>query len=152
MSLQEEVDLLRTIPLFSRIEPSRLKLLAFTAQRLTFAPGDLLCRQGDEGDAAYIIITGDADVLVESESGPVKVATLGPNDLLGENAILCDVPRTATVKATTKVETLMISKELFFQLINQFPSISIEIMRELARRVEKTTTMLRDAMATRTGT
>lgn len=152
MSLQEEVDLLRTIPLFSRIEPSRLKLLAFTAQRLTFAPGDLLCRQGDEGDAAYIIITGDADVLVESESGPVKVASLGPNDLLGENAILCDVPRTATVKAVTKVETLMISKELFFQLINQFPSISIEIMRELARRVEKTTTMLRDAMATRTGT
>ncbi len=152
MSLQEEVDLLRTIPLFSRIEPSRLKLLAFTAQRLTFAPGDLLCRQGDEGDAAYIIITGDADVLVESESGPVKVATLGPNDLLGENAILCDVPRTATVKAVTKVETLMISKELFFQLINQFPSISIEIMRELARRVEKTTTMLRDAMANRTGT
>ena len=132
MSLQEEVDLLRTIPLFSRIEPSRLKLLAFTAQRLTFAPGDLLCRQGDEGDAAYIIITGDADVLVESESGAVK--------------------RTATVKAVTKVETLMISKELFFQLVNQFPSISIEIMRELARRVEKTTTMLRDAMATRTGT
>ena len=152
MSLQEEVDLLRTIPLFSRIEPSRLKLLAFTAQRLTFAPGDLLCRQGDEGDAAYIIITGDADVLVESESGAVKVATLGPNDLLGENAILCDVPRTATVKAVTTVETLMISKELFFQLVNQFPSISIEIMRELARRVEKTTTMLRDAMATRAGT
>ncbi len=147
MSLQEEVDLLRTIPLFSKIEPSRLKLLAFTAQRLTFAPGDLLCRQGDEGDAAYIIIAGDADVLVESESGPVKVATLGPNDLLGENAILCDVPRTATVKASTKVETLMISKELFFQLVNQFPSISIEIMRELARRVEKTTTLLRDAMA-----
>ena len=152
MSLQEEVDLLRTIPLFSKIEPSRLKLLAFTAQRLTFAPGDLLCRQGDEGDAAYIIITGDADVLVESEAGVVKVATLGPNDLLGENAILCDVPRTATVKAVTKVETLMISKELFFQLVNQFPSISIEIMRELARRVEKTTTMLRDAMATRADT
>ena len=152
MSLQEEVDLLRTIPLFSKIEPSRLKLLAFTAQRLTFAPGDLLCRQGDEGDAAYIIITGDADVLVESETGVVKVATLGPNDLLGENAILCDVPRTATVKAVTKVETLMISKELFFQLINQFPSISIEIMRELARRVENTTTLLRDAMATRADT
>ncbi len=151
MSLQEEVDLLRTIPLFSKIEPSKLKLLAFTAQRLTFAPGDLLCRQGDEGDAAYIIINGEADVLVESGSGEVKVATLGPNDLLGENAILCDVPRTATVRAVSTVETLMISKELFFQLVNQFPSISIEIMRELARRVERTTTMLRDAMAQKTG-
>ncbi len=151
MSLQEEVDLLRTIPLFSKIEPSKLKLLAFTAQRLTFAPDELLCRQGDEGDAAYIIITGEAYVLVESGSGEVKVATLGPNDLLGENAILCDVPRTATVKAVSTVETLMISKELFFQLVNQFPSISIEIMRELARRVERTTTMLRDAMAQKTG-
>ncbi len=151
MSLQEEVDLLRTIPLFSKIEPSKLKLLAFTAQRLTFAPGDLLCRQGDEGDAAYIIINGEADVLVESGSGEVKVATLGPNDLLGENAILCDVPRTATVRAVSTVETLMISKELFFQLVNQFPSISIEIMRELARRVERTTTMLRDAMVQKTG-
>ena len=45
----------------------------------------------------------------------------------------------------------MISKELFFQLVNQFPSISIEIMRELARRVERTTTMLRDAVAQKTG-
>ena len=97
------------------------------------------------------IITGEADVLVESGSGEVKVATLGPNDLLGENAILCDVPRTATVKAVSTVETLMISKELFFQLVNQFPSISIEIMRELARRVGRTTTMLRDAVAQKTG-
>ncbi len=151
MSLQEEVDLLRTIPLFQAIEPSKLKLLAFTAQRLTFAPDELLCRQGDEGDAAYIIITGTADVLVEADSGDVKVATLGPNDLLGESAILCDVPRTATVKAVSKVETLVISKELFFQLVHQFPSISIGIMRELARRVERTTALLRSAVARETG-
>ena len=151
MSLQEEVDLLRTIPLFSKIEPSKLKLLAFTAQRLTFAPGDLLCRQGDEGDAAYIIITGEADVLVESGSGEVKVATLGPNDLLGENAILCDVPRTATVKAVSTVETLMISKELSFSWSTSSRRSRSRFMRELARRVERTTTMLRDAVAQKTG-
>ena len=82
----------------------------------------------------------------------MNVATLGPNDLLGETAILRDVPRTATVKPVAKVETPMISKELFFRLVNQFPSIPIEIMRELARRVERTTAMLRDVMATRAGT
>ena len=152
MSLNEEVELLRNIPMFARIEPSKLKLLAFTSERLTFQSGQDLCVQGGDGDSAFIIIEGDADVIVDSPNGPMTVAAMGRNDVVGEIAILCDVPRTATVKAVTKVETLMISKELFFQLVNQFPSISIEIMRELARRVERTTAMLRDAMATRAGT
>lgn len=147
MSLQQDVDLLRNIPLFAKIEPSKLKLLAFTAQRLSFAEGDLICEQGDEGDSAYIIIAGEADVIVATDSGPVTVATLKKNDFLGETAILCDVPRTATVKARSDLETLMISKDLFFQLVSQFPSMSIEIMRELARRVERTTAQLREAVS-----
>ena len=147
MSLQQDVDLLRNIPLFAKIEPSKLKLLAFTAQRLSFATGDVVCKQGDEGDSAYIIIDGEADVIVATTTGPVTVATLKKNDFLGETAILCDVPRTATVKARTDLVTLMISKDLFFQLISQFPSMSIEIMRELARRVERTTAQLREAVS-----
>jgi len=147
MSLQQDVDLLRNIPLFAKIEPSKLKLLAFTAERLTFAEGDIVCTQGEEGDSAYIIIEGEADVIVATATGPVTVATLKKNDFLGETAILCDVPRTATVQAKTDLETLMISKDLFFQLVSQFPSMSIEIMRELARRVERTTAQLREAVS-----
>ena len=150
MTLQQDVDLLRNIPLFSKIEPSKLKLLAFTAERLAFGAGEILCRQGDEGDSAYIIIEGEADVLVDTDTGPVTVATLGANDFLGETAILCDVPRTATVRARTDLETLMISKDLFFQLVCQFPSMSIEIMRELARRVERTTAQLREVVSRET--
>ncbi len=147
MSLQQDVDLLRNIPLFAKIEPSKLKLLAFTAERLSFNANDVLCRQGDEGDSAYIIIDGEADVIVDTDSGPVTVATLKTNDFLGETAILCDVPRTATVKAKTDVTALMISKDLFFELVSQFPTMSIEIMRELARRVERTTAQLREAVS-----
>jgi len=61
MSLQEDVERLRSIPLFAKIEPSKLKLLAFTAQRVTFNSGENLFRQGDVGDAAYIITSGTAD-------------------------------------------------------------------------------------------
>lgn len=147
MSLQQDVDLLRNIPLFAKIEPTKLKLLAFTAERLSFAQGDVLCYQGDEGDAAYIIIEGEADVVVDTDSGPVTVATLKKNDFVGETAILCDVPRTATVAAKTDLIALKISKDLFFQLVSQFPSMSIEIMRELARRVERTTAQLREAVS-----
>src|SRR5512145_696714 len=98
MSLDQEVALLRNIPLFAKIDPAKLKLLAFASERTMFAGGETLFRQGDAGDAAYIIIEGEAEVLVNTPDGPIAVATLGRNDFVGEIAILCDIPRTATVR------------------------------------------------------
>ena len=150
MSLNDEVDLLKRIPLFSKIEPSKLKLLAFTSERLNFAPGELLCRQGDPGDTAFIILEGDADVLVDTPTGQLSVAKLGKNDLVGEMAILIDIPRTATVKAIGQVSTLAISKDLFFRMVTEFPQMGVEIMRELAHRLENTTAQLREARTRQT--
>ena len=147
MSLQEDVERLRSIPLFAKIEPSKLKLLAFTAQRVTFNSGENLFRQGDVGDAAYIITSGTADVVVATPNGPLTVAKVGTNDFVGEIAILCDVPRTATVTATSTLMTMRISKELFFELVSQFPEISVEIMRVLAHRLDVTTRQLQDALS-----
>lgn len=147
MSLNEEVELLRNIPLFAKLEPSKLKLLAFTSERITYEAGQILFHQGDVGDAAYIIVEGSASVLVETGGGEIEVATLGRNDFVGEIAILCDVPRTATVKATAQTVTLRITKDLFFRLVAEFPEMSVEIMRELASRLEHTTQQLREALA-----
>lgn len=147
MSLQEEVEILRKIPLFSRIEPAKLKLLAFTSERLTYAEGDVLFRQGDQGDAAFVIISGKADVSIETDKGPLTVASLEDNDFVGEIAILCDVPRTATVTAASNLETLRITKDLFFRLVSEFPEMAVEIMRELAHRLELTNAQLREAVA-----
>ncbi len=147
MSLTEEVELLRNIPLFARIEPSKLKLLAFTSERLTFHPGQDLMVQGDIGDAAYIIIDGNADVIVNTPNGPLTVANAGKNDFVGEIAILCDVPRTATVKAQGELTALKISKDLFFRLVGEFPQMAVEIMRVLALRLEKMTSQLMKSAA-----
>jgi CRP/FNR family cyclic AMP-dependent transcriptional regulator len=117
VSLNEEVELLRNIPLFANIEPSKLKLLAFTSERVAYEPGQELFHQGDDGDAAYIIIGGEADIIIETESGPFKV------------------------------ETLVISKELFYRLILEFPQIAVEIMRELAQRLERMNAQLRELQA-----
>ncbi len=151
MSLEEDVELLRKIPLFAKIEPSKLKLLAFTSQRLTFNAGDSLFKQGDAGDALYVIMEGDADVLVDTPGGQITVATMGTNDFVGDIAVLCDVPRTATVTATSKLVTMRITKDLFFQLVCQFPQIAIEIMRVLAQRLDVTTRQLQDAVAKSSG-
>ncbi len=142
MSLQRDVEALRAIPLFAKVDPARLKLLAFTSEHLDFEPGDVLCYQGEPGDAAFILLEGRADVLVDTPKGRIKVATLGKDDIVGEIAILCNVPRTATVVATTRVHTLKIAKENFLNLVSQFPEIGVEIMHELATRLHQTTQRL----------
>ena len=60
-----------------------------------------------------------------------------------------DVPRTATIRATEKMTVLKITKELFFRMVTDFPSIGIEVMRVLAQRIEHMNVQLREAVAAR---
>ncbi|WP_455372423.1 cyclic nucleotide-binding domain-containing protein [Limibacillus halophilus] len=143
MSLDQEVDALRKVPLFSNIEPARLKLMAFASERLVFKEGERLFEQGDPGDAAYIILEGSADVLVKSDGHEIRVATLKNNEIVGEIAILCDVPRTASVAAAEKLVTLKLTKDLFLRMAREFPDMALEIMRVLAHRLEQSTGSLR---------
>ena len=147
MSLTKDLEVLRSIPLFAKIEPSKLKLLAFTSERLNFMAGDEIFREGDAGDAAYIILEGEADISVNTANGPLTVATVGKNDFIGEIAVLCDVPRTATVTAKSDLETLRVAKDNFFQLVTQFPQVGIQVMHELAERLHQTTQDLTQAKA-----
>ena len=142
--LQHEVDVLRRIPLFANVEPARLKLLAFTSDRVSFAAGQELFHQGDAGDAAYVIIDGAVDVLKDTDEGEQLLVTLKKNAFVGDIAILCDVPRTATVKAVDKIETLKIQKEHFLRLLIEFPEMAVEVTRVLAQRLQKTTDDLTD--------
>lgn len=135
MSILTEVELLRRIPLFANIDTSRLKLLAFTSERLTFNAGAVLFREGDRGDSAYLILQGRVDVSVGSPNGEIVVAHIDANNIVGEMALLCEMPRTATVTAAEPLDTLKIKKDQFFQLMRDLPQISLEIMRELAIRL-----------------
>ncbi len=148
MSLLQEYELLRRIPFFAEIEPAKLKLLAFMSQRIGFDPGMTVCRQGDPADAAYLIIDGEADIILEGgPAGPLTVATLGPNDIVGEMGILGDVPRNATVRAKGRLVCLRIAKDPFMRMIREFPTMAISIMRELAQRLDANNHQLRAALS-----
>ncbi|MBZ0216576.1 MAG: Crp/Fnr family transcriptional regulator [Fimbriimonadaceae bacterium] len=142
LCLKDEVELLRQIPLFANIDPARLKLLAFTSQRMSFKKDQELFSQGDMGDAAYVILKGTADVLISNQDDQALVATIEKNEFVGEIAILCDVPRTATVRASGELETLKIMKDQFLDLLSEFPEMSVAVMRELANRLSDTTAEL----------
>jgi CRP/FNR family cyclic AMP-dependent transcriptional regulator len=147
VSLLQEYELLRRIPVFSEIEPAKLKLLAFMSERVGYDSGKDLCRQGDKGDAAYLIIEGEAEIIVDTPSGPFTIATLGANEIVGEMAILGDVPRNATVRAKGRLVALRIAKDPFMRMVREFPNMSVSIMRELAHRLDLTNNQLRTALS-----
>ena len=147
MNLNEEVEVLKGVPIFSKIEPAKLKLIAFTGERMTFGMGQEVCHQGDPGDAMYVILGGVADVLIDTDQGQIRVAELKKNGFFGETAILCDAPRNATIKASESLLTLKIKKDMFYKLVSEFPAVAIEMMRELAHRVDDANQKLRELTA-----
>ena len=142
MSLEQEVELIRQFPIFSKIQPAMQKLLCFSADRLTYAAGQVIFNAGDVGDSAYVIIDGTVEISVPTPSGPIIVNTLGKNELLGEIAIFGEVPRTATAKAMSKLETLKISKDMFIKVIRENPDAAVELIKILAGRLANTTSQL----------
>jgi len=142
MTLEAEVQSLRQVPMFRDIDPARLKLLAFTSERVQFSDGQRFFSQGDVSDAAYVILDGRAHVLLNTPSGEIKVAELGDNALVGEMGILSDTPRSATIMAAEPTTALRIDKRVFLELLAQFPQMSLAVMRELAQRLERTNAQL----------
>ena len=146
MSIIDEVEALRRIPYFATMDSAKLKLLAFASQRVVLPSGGLICREGEPGDAAYIILEGEAVVTVKADDGhDVVVATVPKNTFIGEIAVLRNVPRTATVVASSPIVALKVGKDAFFQLLRDVPQFAFEVMRELAERLEDTTGRLREA-------
>lgn len=147
--LKDEVDLLRSIPMLAKLPSNKLKLLAFASDRVSFAKGEVLFEQDDEADAGYIIISGEGDILVSTgpDTPPAKVATIKPHEFVGDMAILCDMPRTATVVAATDLEALKILKEHMMELINETPSLAVSVLKEQVQRLAKTTRDLSEARA-----
>ena len=143
MPLEQDVETLRNIPLFAGLPTARLKLIAYTAEVVRFAPGEVIVQQGDAADAVYIITEGQAEVWLHDHDGnEINLATMGPHSLFGETAVICKGQRTATVKAKDRVVTFKISANLFLDLVRQSPEIGMQVMTVLAQRVERTSNAL----------
>jgi CRP-like cAMP-binding protein len=147
MTLSDEVSCLRQIPLFASIPFAKLKLLAFTSDRIAYEADSIIFREGESGDAAYVLLSGEVDIIVTSPTGPVKINTIGDNAIIGEIAILSDSPRTATIRTTMRTEVLRIHKQHFLQLLAEVPEVATAVMQVLAQRLSYTNRALTEAHA-----
>jgi CRP-like cAMP-binding protein len=134
----QEAELLRKVPTFGKLDPAKLKLLAFTSRVFNFADGDALMRQGEASDSVYLIMDGRVDVLVGKADEEFVLGTAGFNEMLGEMGVLMNAPRSATVRAHGPVKALRISSEVFLRLLSENAEVALDVMRQLSERLAGT--------------
>ena len=130
---------LMRVPMLAGLEHSQLKLLAFTSDTLTYDVGERIIQQGDTGDCAYVITGGEAKIVVERDGQERFIRTCGENEILGELALLNDIPRTASIEAVTELTVLRMSKDVFLELLKANNHAAHAVMREIAQRLASMT-------------
>jgi CRP-like cAMP-binding protein len=135
MLLNDEVQLLRKVPYFCRVDPCKLKLLAFTSDRVCYDPGEELFTQGDDAEAAYVILRGEAELFTHTAGEEIKIGEAGCNSIIGEMCLISSSLQAVTARAKTEVEALRIAKDTFFKVIADNPRINMEISRTLAENL-----------------
>ncbi len=136
-------DVLRSVPLFSDLSPEDLGRLATEATTSALEPGEVLFEEGDQGDVAYVISSGDVEVLKTSGPRQVLLALRGEGDVIGEMALLDAAPRMAAVRAKTSVELVAISKGSLDRLLDSSAGASRALFRVLLARWRETEAHLR---------
>lgn len=106
---------------FRRIPPANIQAIFMRMEPVGFAAGEEIIRQGDAGDYFYIVRDGRCEVIRTSEGRAegIRLAELGPGDGFGEEALISDNPRNATVRMTTEGTVMRLSKADFRELLNE---------------------------------
>jgi len=135
MEIDDVARTLKSIPLFANLDVSKLKLLAFASDRLTFDDQEVIFETGDAADAAYLIESGAADVYVTEGERQIKVNELGKNDLFGEMALFLKSGRSATVAAQGTLVAMKLEGELFLSMVTENPDAALGVMTALSEKI-----------------
>ena len=111
-------------------------------RRRALAAGEILFRQGDPGDAAYVVLEGKLEVWVDIGAERVRMAVLEPPELVGEIAVFSDQPRIATVSAPEAAKVLVIGREALLGLVEKSGTAARAIIADLGRRLGTVNTPL----------
>jgi len=145
VSVLQEAAVLARVPTFAKLDPARLKLLAFTSRALRFDPGDMLIRAGDPSDSAFVILEGMVEFLGGAGDDEFVIGTAGPHLMIGEMGVIMNAPRTINVRARDHVRVLRIAAPVFLRLLSENPDVALDMMRQLSERLAATTKRLEAA-------
>jgi len=130
---EQYAELITTFPLFKGFTANGAKRLLAAGQVKEQSTADVLLKEGDKADFVLLVLTGALEVFVERESQHLVLTEAGPGTILGELAVLCGIPRSASVKAKEESAVLEWTDEAFRTLLLRDPSLSQRIFREALR-------------------
>ncbi|MBT3906694.1 MAG: cyclic nucleotide-binding domain-containing protein [Rhodospirillaceae bacterium] len=133
--LDAETEALAEVPLFSAMDRTQLKLLAFSAQRVTFVPGEEVFHQGAQAFAAYVVLEGQSEVVVGKGENETVINRPKENEIIGEMSLLTDNPRSASFRAVGELTVLRIKKDVFLNLVEHDPHLALELSRAMSDRM-----------------
>jgi signal transduction histidine kinase len=134
------LDAVSESPLLRQLASVDRRLLAKLMTEQRYAPGEFVFREGDSGDATYLIWSGRAVVLKGGVQSLTILGYRGPGEIIGEMALLDDRPRSASIAALESLRLLRISREGFRQLLVSVPAIGMSIMESLSIRLRESDT------------
>lgn len=126
------LDLLRAGALFAPLAPPQLEIIARRSRWLTFEPGEAVIREGDPGDAYYVLESGELSI---SQGGRHLRNITDRGEGLGEIALLRDIARTATVTAVRPSVLLMLGRADFLEAMTGHPQVHDAARRVAAERL-----------------
>lgn len=129
---------LRTIPLFRDLPDESLKSIAARLKQERYPRGAVIFREGDAGDAMYLVESGQLEVAKRVEDSQEPLAYLGPGSFVGEIALLLGQPRSATLKVIIDADLWVLHKRDLEELLSEYPSITLHFTRELGQRLVTT--------------
>ena len=118
-----KTDLLKGVPLFSKLDKKGLQAVALIADELDLPAGKELATEGDRGREFFVLLKGEAEVT----KGGQSIATMKEGDFFGEIALVEQDRRTATVRATTPVTAIVMHARDFDAMRGEFPTIASRI-------------------------
>src|SRR6185436_7169855 len=138
MNLQD----LRKSPLFQGLADDELQRLMDNARPVALRAGEVLMKQGDPGDSAFVVVRGVFEITKQSGQSVIKIDVRNPGDVLGEMALLSQAPRSATVTAVTDCETLCISKQAFENLLSSSSTAALAVLHWVMMRLTQNEALL----------
>ncbi len=138
-------EFLRKIPLFSEMTEDDLQSLCLIVQDVDLPAGQMLFEEGSEGDTAYIVESGEVDIVKTSDNREILLAKRGPGEVFGEMALLLDQPRSAGVRARTDTKLIGISRADLRNLLQISPTAASSMFDILVTRYQNTQNLLRQS-------
>jgi len=139
LSLMDRILFLRRVPLFAALSPADLKQVAAIAAEEIFPDGDVIAHEGEQGDALFVIISGEVRVCLMKDGNEVEVARRVSGEYVGELSVINREPRIATLIAASDVRALCIDQKSFEGLIRERPDVSLVIIQVLSSRLKEAT-------------